>query len=52
VIKYFWGALGLGLCSLPVFFKIPGQVTQTMGDRTESELLDSLVLLSLPANIN
>lgn len=52
VIKYFWGALGLGLCSLPVFFKIPGQVTQTMGDRTESELLAVLLhalhLLILP----
>lgn len=37
VIKYFWGALGLILCSFPVFFKIPGQNPQTMGDRTESE---------------
>lgn len=37
VIKYFWGALGLILCSVPVFFKIPGQITQTMGDRTESK---------------
>lgn len=36
VIKYFWGALGLMLCSVPVFFKIPGQISQTMGDRTES----------------
>ncbi|GAT28519.1 ABC fatty acid transporter [Aspergillus luchuensis] len=39
VIKYFWGALGLILCSIPVFFRIPGQVTQTMGDRTESKHL-------------
>ncbi|KAI5206912.1 hypothetical protein AUEXF2481DRAFT_67906 [Aureobasidium subglaciale EXF-2481] len=23
VIKYFWGALGLMLCSIPVFFKLP-----------------------------
>lgn len=37
VVKYFWGALGLILCSFPVFFRIPGQVTQTMGDRTESK---------------
>ena len=36
VIKYFWGALGLMLCSVPVFFKIPGQVMHGMGDRTES----------------
>ena len=38
VIKYFWGALGLILCSVPVFFKIPGQTLHGMGDRTESEL--------------
>ena len=35
VIKYFWGALGLMLCSVPVFFKIPGQTLRGMGDRTE-----------------
>lgn len=38
VIKYFWGALGLMLCSVPVFFKIPGQTLHGMGDRTESKL--------------
>jgi ATP-binding cassette, subfamily D (ALD), peroxisomal long-chain fatty acid import protein len=38
VIKYFWGALGLMLCSIPVFFKVPGgTVSSSMGDRTESE---------------
>jgi ATP-binding cassette, subfamily D (ALD), peroxisomal long-chain fatty acid import protein len=37
VIKYFWGALGLMLCSVPVFFKVPGITGQTIGDRTESE---------------
>ena len=36
VIKYFWGALGLLLCSVPAFFKIPGQALHGMGDRTES----------------
>ncbi len=36
VIKYFWGALGLMLCSVPVFFKVPGQTLHGMGDRTES----------------
>ncbi|RAH39990.1 ATP-binding cassette long-chain fatty acid transporter PXA2 [Aspergillus brunneoviolaceus CBS 621.78] len=46
VIKYFWGALGLILCSIPVFFKIPGQVTQTMGDRTESFVTNRRMLLS------
>jgi ATP-binding cassette subfamily D (ALD) long-chain fatty acid import protein len=37
VIKYFWGALGLLLCSVPVFFKVPGTGERSMGDRTESE---------------
>lgn len=37
VIKYFWGALGLMLCSVPVFFKVPGVAGNSMGDRTESE---------------
>ncbi|CAN9133664.1 unnamed protein product [Alternaria alternata] len=37
VIKYFWGALGLLLCSVPVFFKVPGTGGMTMGDRTESQ---------------
>ena len=36
VIKYFWGALGLLLCSVPVFFKVPGTTAKNMGDRTES----------------
>lgn len=46
VIKYFWGALGLLLCSVPVFFKIPGQVTQNTGDRTESFVTNRRMLLS------
>lgn len=36
VIKYFWGALGLLLCSVPVFFKVPGTKSGSLGDRTES----------------
>ena len=39
VIKYFWGALGLMLCSVPVFFQVPGQTLRGTGDRTESEYL-------------
>ncbi|PKY08845.1 peroxisomal long-chain acyl-CoA transporter, ABC superfamily [Aspergillus campestris IBT 28561] len=46
VIKYFWGALGLILCSIPVFFKVPGQISQTMGDRTESFVTNRRMLLS------
>ena len=39
VIKYFWGALGLLLCSVPVFFNVPGVKGNSMGDRTESKLI-------------
>ncbi|KAM5472341.1 ATP-binding cassette long-chain fatty acid transporter pxa2 [Microsporum audouinii] len=46
VIKYFWGALGLILCSVPVFFKIPTQITSSMGDRTESFVTNRRILLS------
>jgi ATP-binding cassette, subfamily D (ALD), peroxisomal long-chain fatty acid import protein len=46
VIKYFWGALGLILCSVPVFFKVPGQTLQNMGDRTESFVTNRRMLLS------
>lgn len=37
VIKYFWGALGLVLCSVPVFVKLPGATGGGMGERTESK---------------
>ncbi|OAP55849.1 hypothetical protein AYL99_10001 [Fonsecaea erecta] len=49
VIKYFWGALGLVLCSLPVFFKIPGQnltAGESRGDHTESFVTNRRMLLS------
>lgn len=46
VIKYFWGALGLMLCSVPVFFKLPGGTGHTMGDRTESFVTNRRMLLS------
>ncbi|KXX82771.1 ATP-binding cassette sub-family D member 1 [Madurella mycetomatis] len=46
VIKYFWGALGLLLCSVPVFVKLPGQVAMNMGDRTESFVTNRRMLLS------
>ncbi|RYO54257.1 ATP-binding cassette sub-family D member 2 [Alternaria arborescens] len=45
VIKYFWGALGLLLCSVPVFFKVPGTGGMTMGDRTESFVTNRRMLL-------
>ena len=47
VIKYFWGALGLILCSVPVFFKLPGQPAGTStGNRTESFVTNRRMLLS------
>lgn len=46
VIKYFWGALGLMLCSVPVFFKIPGQIVKGAGDRSESFITNRRLLLS------
>ena len=47
VIKYFWGALGLMLCSVPVFFKVPGQdALKVAGDHTESFVTNRRILLS------
>ena len=47
VIKYFWGALGLILCSVPVFFKIPGQeALKVASDHTESFVKNRRILLS------
>ncbi|KAH8706540.1 ABC transporter transmembrane region 2-domain-containing protein [Ilyonectria robusta] len=46
VIKYFWGALGLLLCSGPVFIKMPGHIVMNMGDRTEAFVTNRRMLLS------
>lgn len=46
VIKYFWGALGLILCSVPVFFRLPGLSRDSLGDRTESFVTNRRLLLS------
>jgi ATP-binding cassette subfamily D (ALD) long-chain fatty acid import protein len=45
VIKYFWGACGLVLCSVPVFFKVPG-VSDSVGGRTEGFVTNRRLLLS------
>ncbi|MCJ1311636.1 hypothetical protein MMC25_005309 [Agyrium rufum] len=45
VIKYFWGALGLMLCSVPVFFKVSGHA-EGIGNRTESFITNRRMLLS------
>ncbi|KAI9832460.1 MAG: hypothetical protein M1826_001784 [Phylliscum demangeonii] len=50
VIKYGWGALGLILCSVPVFVPVPvpvlGLASATMGDRTERFVTNRRMLLS------
>ncbi|KAI1002144.1 ATP-binding cassette sub-family D member 2 [Podosphaera aphanis] len=46
IIKYVWGALGLILCSVPVFFRVPMSTAQAIGDRTESFVTNRRLLLS------
>lgn len=47
VVKYFWGALGLLLCSIPVFFQVPGAIAGGGGrDRTESFITSRRLLLA------
>jgi len=41
VIKYFWSAMGLLLCSVPVFVRLPGEGRTTGGDRTGGKWLDT-----------
>jgi len=47
VVKYFWGALGLLLCSIPVFFQVPGQIKAGGAgrDRTESFITSRRLLV-------
>lgn len=48
IVKYFWGALGLMLCSVPVFFKVPGASPGREGnsDRTEAFVTNRRLLMS------
>ncbi|KAI8987687.1 hypothetical protein BDF20DRAFT_904674 [Mycotypha africana] len=57
VIKYFWGACGLVLCSVPVFFDVPGlnkytaisstkQTLDDVGGRTEGFVTNRRLLMS------
>jgi ATP-binding cassette, subfamily D (ALD), peroxisomal long-chain fatty acid import protein len=49
VVKYFWGALGLLLCSIPVFFQVPGAIGgagDAGRDRTESFITSRRLLLA------
>ncbi|PHZ08331.1 uncharacterized protein RHIMIDRAFT_286487 [Rhizopus microsporus ATCC 52813] len=48
VIKYFWGACGLLLCSVPVFLRVPGVNTSdtSIGGRTEGFITNRRLLLN------
>lgn len=48
VIKYFWGSLGLLLCSVPVFFKLPVEITGDgpKSDQTGSFMTNRRLLIS------
>ena len=37
IVKWLWGAGGLVICSVPVFFKLPGTEHLDLGGRTEGE---------------
>jgi len=38
IVKWWWGSLGLGICALPVFVKLPGMAgAADLGGRTEGE---------------
>ncbi|CAG8466483.1 6463_t:CDS:10 [Ambispora leptoticha] len=46
IIKYLWGAMGLVLCSVPVFFTVPGTKKGDLGSRTEGFVTNRRLLLS------
>ncbi|KAK4054348.1 ATP-binding cassette long-chain fatty acid transporter pxa2 [Microbotryomycetes sp. JL221] len=47
IIKWAWGSLGLLICAIPVFFKMPGQVGSVdFGSRTEGFVTNRRLLLS------
>lgn len=39
IVKWLWGSFGLGICAIPVFFKIPGVHSFDLGSRTEGKNL-------------
>ncbi|GJJ09555.1 hypothetical protein Clacol_003778 [Clathrus columnatus] len=46
IIKWLWGSFGLGLCAIPVFFKVPGVNVSDLGSRTEGFVTNRRLLLS------
>ncbi|RIB14190.1 ABC transporter transmembrane region 2-domain-containing protein [Gigaspora rosea] len=46
IIKYFWGAMGLVLCSVPVFFNLSGDKRESLGSRAEGFITNRRLLMS------
>ncbi|TFY64759.1 hypothetical protein EVG20_g5840 [Dentipellis fragilis] len=46
IVKWLWGSFGLVICSIPVFFKIPGIHNIDLGSRTEGFVTNRRLLLS------
>ncbi|CAG8562276.1 9546_t:CDS:2, partial [Racocetra fulgida] len=46
IIKYFWGAMGLVLCSVPVFFTISDNKKDSLGSRAEGFITNRRLLMS------
>lgn len=46
IIKWLWGSLGLVICAVPVFAKIPGVKAGDFGSRTEAFVTNRRLLLS------
>ncbi|TPX34179.1 hypothetical protein SmJEL517_g03078 [Synchytrium microbalum] len=48
LIKYFWGAMGMVMCAVPVFFEVPGTEAKVgdLGSRTQGFVTNRRLLLS------
>ncbi|CAG7846455.1 ATP-binding cassette sub-family D member 2 AltName: Full=Adrenoleukodystrophy-related protein [Serendipita indica DSM 11827] len=46
IIKWLWGSMGLAICAIPVFFKLPGISSSDLGTRTEGFVTNRRILLS------
>ncbi|EMD41549.1 hypothetical protein CERSUDRAFT_110101 [Gelatoporia subvermispora B] len=46
IIKWLWGAYGLCICAIPVFFRIPGVENFDLGSRTQGFVTNRRLLLS------
>ncbi|KAF9650711.1 adrenoleukodystrophy protein [Thelephora ganbajun] len=46
IVKWLWGSFGLGICAIPVFFKLPGVSSNDLGTRTQGFVTNRRLLLS------